>query len=233
MNSNILKAAAAGVGVVGLLAGGGTYALYHDYNNVGTNTVGAGTMELTVSPSGSADYTFNNLKLTPGDLGHNYEYQFLVSSNKADSVPNGNLTMNFANLVGTEDGCHGDEADAIADGGDGGTCASAPGSAAAPAYKGQFPSNAQVTINVTAPTNDLTHACSLAHGSAHPVAPLSSFFDASGNGIPVTLANNVQPGYGVCVAMAIGFPDSVGNAVQGDSATFDSVFKLDQVDTTP
>lgn len=237
MNKNYLKAGIAAVGVAGLLAGGSTYALWHDYDNLGTNSVGAGTMDLRVtSGGGDANYTFNNLKLAPGVLGKNHEFEFLVSSNDAASVPAGILSMNFADLVGTEDGCHGNEADTdprcalVAPEDGSGTAVSHR----APNYRGQFPDNAMMTVNVSQPTTDLAGACSLARGSISGTPkPLKDFFDAAGDPKPVTLAEHLDPGQGICVGLAVAFDDQVSDDVQGDSATFDTVFKLDQIDTTP
>jgi predicted ribosomally synthesized peptide with SipW-like signal peptide len=212
----------AGAAVALSLVGGGTFAHWSDTDSYDNS---AGAEHLTLDLSNDATQGFVQTAMAPGV---NREFDFVVASRSGQVVPAADLRITLENLIGTENGCDGnkEELDA-ADGGDDGDCLS-PGSG--PAF-GEYADEVRIAVNASAPTTDLANAC---NSSAHPrggrVSSMSlRDFEALGAVDLLPAGVDLAPGEGICVAMGLSLPITATNASQGDSATWDFRYDLEQV----
>lgn len=234
MKNKLFKASLAGVAVVALAAGGGTFAAWSDFGEINDNTVGAGFLKLNLNDqtgsSGPVALDWGNL--APGNA--NSERRVWIASNDGDSVPNGHLYVTFSGLDNQENGCssnsesvldptcEGDAANSgelsrqinfqssvYPDAQDANACATWPGQGG---YASFWASN----------QGNLTAVASGA-GTKYQVKTVS--------GSPMVL----QPGDGVCIGISSWWPltsnqvsEDSDNKAQGDSLSFDIRFDLVQ-----
>jgi predicted ribosomally synthesized peptide with SipW-like signal peptide len=228
MNSKLIKASVAGAAVVALAAGGGTFAAWSDFGSVTDNNVGSGTLTLDLGPNQGSDLQFDHITMAPGQI--NQERNVYIASNSGTSTPNAKLFLTFKNVTGTEDGCdgNGEKTDDL-------NCADT--SAANP---GQFVEDATVQVTSYVPNSPGVCTQSYAPGGKG-VTPLhggnlnwwstQAPYELTGDGtsfggiaVPI-----LHPGEGMCVSVTIGLAHGVDNASQGDQASFDLRFDLQQV----
>jgi hypothetical protein len=89
---------------------------------------------------------------------------------------------------------------------------------------------------VSQPSTDPDACDSIPDGPAHPrgsiqgpISLRSLLNNTSGNPIDLLDGDTLAPGERICVAMGLTMPTSASNASQGDSASWDLKFLLDQV----
>lgn len=208
MNKKILKAALAGTAVVALAAGGSTWSSWSDWSTVTGSHAGADQLALTITHPGTQ--SFDNMKLAPG-VGADFE--FVVANRTGTTIPLADLSMQLTNLVGHEDGCTSTNSEAAVDP----NCSDTTSA-------GEFIYDGRLNINVSQPTTDPA-ACDSSHPRGQLIAPtpLADLY----YGTPVAI-DSLAPGEYICVAMGLTMPTSATNASQGDSASFDLKFMLDQ-----
>jgi predicted ribosomally synthesized peptide with SipW-like signal peptide len=223
MNKKILKGALAGTAVVALAAGGGTYASWSDFTQTGPDHAGAGHLILNVH---DGDQTAESMTLAPG---MQQSLDFYIASNDGHSVPNGKLWVTLKDLVNTEDGCT-SNSEAVAEGNPELTPFDpniACGSNALDNNNGEFGSQAKMEIIQYGPS---------ANGQCSSVAPLT--------GIPNKVVKNfvylndivgsrydvadLAPGQATCVRLLVQMPGAATNASQGDSASWNVRWDLEQ-----
>lgn len=209
----LIAGAVAGVAALALI-GGGTFALWSDFEIIDGGTAQAGQLDLIVNGGPS------NFPATPIAPGERYGYTYVLGSADLDGVPSGVLTANLANLVDKENGCSGGELQADAD------CDTVD--------DGEFSDQSTVRIRWTNPINNA--AVSSCNWNTNP----GIYVNSNGVGdlndgpslssaIGQTLAlGTVTSGQGVCVRVDVGLPPEATNASQGDSASFDVRFDLTQ-----
>lgn len=232
MNKKLIKASLAGAAVIALAAAGGsTFAAYSDFTTVTGNDAGAGTLTLGMGPNAGQNLVFDHIKMAPQQI--NQERQVYVTSNNAQSTPDGRLFMKITNLKGTEDGCDGNGEKAVD------SACTTPATS-----EGQFIKDATVTITSYKPTtpgvcNQLyapggsavtgQHGGSLSDLATQTAA---TAYELTGNGTTLNGGgvdmSVLHPGDGLCVSITIGLASGVSNASQGDSASFDVEFDLKQ-----
>lgn len=237
MNSKLIKASLAGVAAIAVTAGGTTFAAWSDFHEWNGNDSGAGTLTLNVGSPDSQKFNVGNL--TPGQV---WEQEWYMLSNESDSTPNGKMYLTLDNILGSEDGCQG-SSEAVDDT-DGCTVAADP--------VGEFPENAEIFIK-TKSSNETT--CGVAPVGGAPAGYEKGIYgvlDLAGTNVAAKSIADLQsdgriqlvrpgalnlptfdpavfkPGEGVCVNMHVYLPQTANNAVQGDSATFDLQFDLEQ-----
>ena len=215
MNSKLIKGSLAGVAVVALAAGSTTFAAWSDWDSLTGSQSGADQLTLVLGEPNSRN--FDDLKLAPGERG---DFEFVVASREGETVTAADLRVQLTNLVGTEDGCTSTNSEAAVDP----NCNDMTS-------EGEFIDQARIIVNASQPTTDLANACSDPRGSRQGPISLRALRDNSAAS-PVNLLDpgvTLGPGEGICVAMGINLPASADNATQGDSASFDLKFLLDQV----
>jgi hypothetical protein len=217
MNNKLLKATIAGAATLAIAASTQTFALWSDHDTLTGSQAGAEELSLTLGEPNTQN--FNNMKLAPG-VGSDFE--FVVTSRTGTTIPTAALSMQLTNLVGKEDGCTStnSEKDVDADCND-------------TATEGEFLDQARIIVNVSQPTTDVANACDSgthARGNIQSAISLRDLRNAT-LGTPLDLldGDTLAPGEGICVAMGLNMPTSANNASQGDSASFDLKFLLDQV----
>jgi len=216
MNNKMLKASLAGVAALAVAVGGSTFALWSDHDTLTGSSAGADELTLILGEPNSAD--FDNMRLAPG-VGADYE--FVVASRQGDTIPTADLVMSLENLVSKEDGCTStnSELDADADCND-------------TATDGEFDDEARIIVNASQPTSG-DNACNSGvnpRGSRQTSISLRDLYNNRAN--PIKLLDegvHLGPGESICVAMGLNMPATATNASQGDSASFDLKFVLDQV----
>jgi alternate signal-mediated exported protein len=208
MNKKLVRGTLAGVAVIALATGGGTFAAWSDFDSVEGSQVGADQLTLELGEPNSAK--FDNVKLAPGE-GNDFE--FVVASREGETVTSADLTMALADLVGEEDGCTSANSEKAVDN----NCDNNN-----PNNQGEFVDEAVMTVNVSQPTTSST-PCSAARGGVAREVVLSELADRSLD------LGTLGKGEAVCVGMGIRLPASATNASQGDSATFNLDFLLEQV----
>lgn len=211
--------AVAGVAALALI-GGGTFALWSDFDTVEGNELAAGTLVLDVGESTSLDMG----NLAPGEN----KATTLFIANRGDdtaALQNAQLTATFENLRDIEDGCVSNSEQQ-----EDTTCGNGPNN-----NNGEFSEQAYLQLRVS-PAAD---AGSCASGAPKAWKKLADYFGTS------TALGGLNPGQGICVKIEAGLPSGQGNqtpppgidapnaptatnAVQGDSATFDVRFDLTQ-----
>ena len=212
MNSKLIKGGLAGVAVVALAAGSTTFAAWSDFDTLTGSQAGADQLSLVLGEPNSQN--FDNMRLAPGVGG---DYEFVVASRQGDTIPLAKLSLALTNLAGVEDGCTSENSEAAT----GDDCTNTAG-------PGDFIDEARIIINASNPTTD-PNACSSAYprGARQGVISLRDLRDNTA-ATPVTIGN-LAPGEYVCVSMGLNMPVTASNASQGDSASFDLKFLLDQV----
>lgn len=221
----------AALAVAGMI-GGGTFASWSDFQEWNGNQSGAGTLTLGTTAPASQAFSIGNL--TPGQVK---ETEVWLVSNESTSTPDGTMWITLDNLVGVEDGCQGNS-EVLIDL----DCAGS--------NQGEFPETAQV--RVTTKQSDET-TCGVAHVGGPPSGYEKLIF---GGGIVPDIKPSetlrametagklqilkpgaasstydpaiFQPGEGVCVAFHVYVPTDADNGVQGDQASFDLRFDLEQ-----
>ncbi|WP_380169376.1 SipW-dependent-type signal peptide-containing protein [Jannaschia sp. R86511] len=229
MRSNVLKASLAGVAAVALLAGGTTYASWSDFHVDQGNTVGAGTLTLVAGEQAGNGPTsqFDNVRLAPGE---DKDEWVKIVSNNGDSVPNGILSVDVVDYVGTEDGCAGNsevllDADCadLASGGEFDRWARFQVTAFRIADQGQACSD----VVIGDPWfNNRAQYTAIARQRMDQAVALDAMDFVDADGDPVVLG----PGNALCVGAAAFMPQNATNAAQGDSADFSLRFDLVQTD---
>jgi predicted ribosomally synthesized peptide with SipW-like signal peptide len=215
--------AVAGVAALALI-GGGTFALWSDFDVVENNTLSAGTLVLDVGQSAPLSMT----GLAPGE---NKETTIFIANRSDDTaaLQNARLTTTVTNLVDVEDGCPANSEQQVDT-----TCN--PGNGA-----GEFTREAYMQYRVSnAVTPD---DCRGATYTNRAWQVLSSYDDG-----PINLGE-LDPLQGICVVVEVGLPSGQGsntpppgidapnapgatNLSQGDGATFDVRFDLTQATPT-
>ena len=229
MRSNVLKASLAGVAAVALLAGGTTYASWSDFSVDEGNTVGAGTLTLVAGEQAGNGPTsqFDNLRLAPGE--DKDEWVKIVSSD-GDSVPNGTLSVDIVDYVGTEDGCAGNS-EVLQDA----DCADTTSG-------GEFDRWSRIQIRAFR-IADQGQECSdrvigdpWFNNRAQYTAIARTRLDQAVDLGSVTFKNAagedavLGAGNALCVGAAVLMPQNATNASQGDSGEFSLRFDLVQTD---
>lgn len=210
MNKKILKAALAATAVLALAAGGGgTWSSWSDWDTVTGSQVGADQLKLTVNESATSQ--FNDMKLAPG---LRIDTEYVVANRTGTTIPLADLTMQLTNLVGHEDGCTSTSSEFAVDPDCNDT-----------ATPGEFIDEAMLIVNTTTPSTN-PDACSLPHGNVQGPISLVDFRDQTAS-TPLAVGS-LAPGQYVCVAMGLSMPITATNASQGDSASFDLKFMLNQ-----
>ncbi|MFA9428956.1 TasA family protein [Egicoccus sp. AB-alg2] len=226
MNKKILGSGVAVVAAAALLTGG-TFAAWSDWDTIEDNSSGAD--HLTLDLNGSGIEGFSNVKLAPGV---EVERQFVVASRDGETVPAADLYISMEELVGKEDGCRGnserEEQEAIYE-----TTCDAEFETEEFRFDehGQFIKEARINITSTnVPTDDLDTAC---NSTLNPRGGrLNSMslqdFAAKDRVSLLSAGETLGKGEGVCVGVVIQLPQNATNASQGDSASFDLRFDLEQ-----
>jgi predicted ribosomally synthesized peptide with SipW-like signal peptide len=213
MNKKLMKGSLAGVAALALVAGGGTFAAWSDWDSLTGSHAGADELTLVLNEPNSQN--FDNMHLAPGVGG---DYEFVVASRQGDTIPEAKLSMALTNLVGHEDGCTSTNSEADADP----NCADTTS-------EGEFMDEARIIVNASTPSSDPDACNSSAHprGARQSSISLRELRDNTAS-LPVDIGT-LEPGQYVCVSMGLNMPVDASNASQGDSADFDLKFLLEQV----
>lgn len=213
--------AVAGVAALALI-GGGTFALWSDFDSIQGNELAAGTLTLELGQSTPLDFG----KLAPGE--NKAQTVWIANrSDDTDALQNAELTGSMLNLVGIEDGCNGNSE--IVDDADCDDTTSG----------GEFPDQAYIQF-ASKPAASATSCAGGSYGN-HKQGTMT----AVAAGGPFVLGE-MDPDQGICIRVEAGLPGggpggdsndgidfagaaSADNATQGDSATFDVKFDLTQV----
>lgn len=243
MKNKLFKAGLAGVAVIALAAGGGTFAAWSDFGNVDDNLVGAGILKLNLTNGdGSAVTPLNFGNLAPGGDSKRAVY---VASSDGASVPLADLKLTINNVRDFENGC-GSLSEGVVD-----------PSCSASNYPEDLRLNGELSrvlnmriVSYAAPD---ALACRGWVGDGADPGPvinsavirneIGNLADPSAVGVPVLISDIEHPlaaGQGVCVTFTSWWPkersgtvyDSAtapsDNAAQSDSLTFDTRFDLVQ-----
>ncbi|GAA2565563.1 TasA family protein [Pseudonocardia hydrocarbonoxydans] len=219
----LIAGAVAGVAALALI-GGGTFALWSDYDTFTGNSLAAGTLTIDIGQSVPLDMT----GLAPGE---NKDTALFVANRGDDTaaLQNALLTTTVVNLVDIEDGCRAkSEADIDP------SCTAGPGN-------GEFTQQAYMQYRVGSAVS--ADACGSATYTPRAWMVLNRYDDAA---IPL---GELDPGQGICIRVEVGLPSGQGsqtpppgidapgapaatNLSQGDGATFDVRFDLTQATPT-
>jgi hypothetical protein len=211
---------AIGVAAAGaLLVGNGTFAAWTDSPIDVGNRVGSSKLELTLTRPGTQPVDITNL--LPGGTA---AFQSFVTSRDREAVPLADLALRIQDLVDAGDVCT-TSSEAEAD-----DCESGPA--------GDFSGTAYVTVSTSLPTTDPAACESALHprasvlpdgiGTLRDLADFGALNLLRDGADADSLPDWLTPGEGICVVLAIGLPASAGNALQGDSVSFDARFELSQ-----
>jgi predicted ribosomally synthesized peptide with SipW-like signal peptide len=194
--------ASAAMGGAALIAFGasGTFASFSDSQTVSGNQAGSGT--LTVSANRQAEVTTADVSIAPGSSSRQAYYVVNDAASDVNGLINGVITVG----QDLENGCNDPE--------------TAAGDKSCAWNEGEFSGLADVTVYSAFTAADECDATLSAN--AESAGKLNS-------GTRVQGQAPVVPGAGVCVVLEISLPDSVDNAVQGDSSNFTATFTLEQV----
>ena len=216
MNNKLLKATIAGAATLAVAASTQTFAQWTDHDTLTGSQAGAEQLALKLGEPNNQ--SFNNMKLAPG-VGNDFE--FVVTSRTGTTIPDAFLKMQLTNLVGKEDGCTSTNSEADIDP----NCNDETS-------EGEFLHQAVLGVNVSQPTTDIANACdSSAHprGQVQKAIPLSELRGkTAAEALDLLRGDTLAPGEGICVGMGLSMPATANNASQGDSASFDLKFLLDQ-----
>lgn len=224
MNKKLLKASIAGTAALALAAGGSTFAAWSDFG-VESTEAGAGYLRLSVDTLTKAGANVKPFQLEPGDPEDpqtNKFQEFYLSSADSGNTPAGNLTMKIKTLVDNEDQptCT-TSSEAVAEGG---VCGGA--------NQGELSRQAKVQILKAAPVGGTCP--STGYASVSPSVNRQFLFDLQNDEITL---GTLAPGQGMCVRMEMALEHTTAmingtnanNLTQGDDASFDVEFTLDQV----
>jgi hypothetical protein len=211
MNSKLIKGSLAGVAAIALAAGGTTFAAWSDFD-VESSGAGAGILKLDVSTREGAGSTIKPFSLAPGQ---NKFQEFYLASADEDNVPVGRLTAQIQNLVDIEDGGPGCTTNSEQQA-EGGACGT----------EGELSDQARVQILVSDPVNDASSCPNT--GIYHSATPSGTGTLAEQTAKTFSLGD-LSAGQGICVRMEMSLPTTADNKSQGDDATFDWRFDLNQV----
>ena len=228
MKNKLVKASLAGVAVLALAAGGGTFAAWSDFYVSDTAKVGADVLALQVDPS--ATWTFDDQKLAPGT---DRDRAFFVATRIGDTIPAAGLTMTLTALTGDENGCD-SNSEAFAESNGTISDKDAPDAPCnLPDSEGQF--SEQTLYYVQAKKASDPSECNTSDLATRQRNTIL----ADMNDVPVNLLGDNESlagGEGVCVFAHIFMPNNVSqlgsaanNASQGDTATFKVRFDLTQL----
>lgn len=225
MNTNTKKlAAGASAGVLALaLLGGGTFALWSDFDTVEGNQLSTGA--LVIELGDRTPLSFGNL--APGENKATDLYVANRSDNTA-ALQNARLTGTMLGLAGTEDGCTSTNSEILDDPDCDDTTS---GGELTEDLRIQFASKPATSAG----------ACPGGGYGNFEQGTIQSVFDGGAFNL-----GELDPGQGICVRLEAGLPgggpggddndgiDFAGgadtdNASQGDSLTFDLQFDLTQV----
>ncbi|WP_300007360.1 TasA family protein [Pseudonocardia sp.] len=199
----LVAGAVAGVAALALI-GGGTFALWSDFDTVTGGEVGAGTLTLTAEGAGVSGVEVG--KLVPGGGVDN---SFAVATNADDSDVSGRLTVTLTGLVDDPDTCSSTNSEAAVDdceeGGPGDLSAEAVGVMSAKAG----PCGGSGVFAVV-----------------NPASALENYENFS-----VDTGLDLAPGDEACVKFTVSLPAGATDASQGDSATFGARFDIAQTVT--
>lgn len=223
INKSIIRGTLAGVGVIALAAGGGTFASWSDFDVIADNGAGAGIMRLDVSNRHGSTVDVAPFRLAPGQ---NKAQEFYLASADATNVPAGTLTATILNLRDIED--------------NGPACTT--NSEALAEAPDNFDSHGLPTnpLNDCGATGELSGQLKTQILFSAPVASAASCPNTGIYGGPLskTLAQQVAggpwtlgtltAGQGICVRVEMSLPATATNAVQGDDVAFDYRFDLVQ-----
>lgn len=223
MNNKLLKAAIAGAATLTIAATTTTFAAWSDWDSITNNNVGADELSLVLSEPNTQN--FDNLKLAPGV---DADYEFVVANRTGETVPTASLTATLSNLVGEEDGCTSVSSEKAADN----NCDNGN-----PNNPGEFIDEAVITYTVSKVLSEgdagYGAPCTAPRGWVGATGYKIPLSQIEGDGIDVLNGDYLGPDDKVCVAMGIAMPKEATNASQGDSATFDIDFLLEQEFVTP
>jgi hypothetical protein len=218
MNNKLLKATIAGAATLVIAAGTSTFASWSDYDSLTGSQSGADYLQLNLSEPNSQD--FDNLKLAPGV---NKDYEFVVAGRAGETVPAASLEMTLADLIGVEDGCSNTNSEAAED-----NCENT-------SNQGDFIDEAIISVTTspvqvkgTAGWNDPCGKDAGTRGSVPGAVrvPLSQIEDVS---LDLLRGDTLGPDEKICVGMGIELPSTASNKSQGDSASFNLDFLLEQI----
>ncbi|MGY1616823.1 hypothetical protein ACI797_08760 [Geodermatophilus sp. SYSU D00691] len=203
MKKIVLAATAMGGAALVAFGASGTFAAFNAEETLSTE-VGSGQFTLNTGQSTTAN-------VDPADLnpGQSVDLAYFVANNK-DSDFNGVLKASFGNLKSWEHGCLDPESDA------GDTTCGNDG-------HGEFQNFATVRGSMTSAAS--AAECTALASQSYALGTVSTLANWNAAFPATTLA----PGAGTCIVLQISLPDdSTNNLVQGDTASFDVTFRLDQ-----
>lgn len=225
MNKKIVRGSLAGVAVIALAAGGGTFASWSDFGVSSDNGAGAGIMRLNVSNRDGTGQSVAPFRLAPGQ---NKAQEFFLASADADNVPTGTLSAKIQNLRDIEDGGPGCTTNSEA-------LAEKPGhvdAAGLPTNKandcgntGELSSELKTQILYSDPVTSAA-SCPNTGIYSHSVGTKKTLAEQVALGS--TALGTLSSGQGVCVRFEMSLPSSATNAVQGDDVAYDYRFDLVQ-----
>lgn len=208
------------IGIVAVIAIGGTIAYFSDTETSSGNTLTAGTLNLQVGNDDPCTVHLDKDNIAPGDALYGGGYTGLWKIKNTGTI-DGKLSFEFTSLVDNDNSCNDPEMDAeeLEYGSGGATCGDG---------EGELSDNLHVTVVVTDPD-----------GTPHKVWPIGvavkTLKETADEGV-ITITGD--PGLleggetgGTFHLKVIPLDSSVGNIVQSDSVEFDIIFYLDQVIT--
>lgn len=225
MNKKLVRGSLAGVAVIALAAGGGTFASWSDFGVSTDNGAGAGVMSLNVSNRDGAGSTVAPFRLAPGQ---NKAQEFFLAGASADNVPVGTLSAKIQNLRDIEDGGPGctTNSEALAEEPTHVDAAGLPTNKANDCGSiGELSSQLKTQILFSDP---------VANASSCPNTGIYTHSIGTGNTLAQQVAagssslGTLSAGQGVCVRFELSLPITATNAVQGDDVAYDYRFDLVQ-----
>ena len=206
--------AVAGIAALALI-GGGTFALWSDFETFTDNEASAGKLDLVV---GNGPVNSVGKPLAPGEK---YDYEYFLGSADLQGVPSAKLALAVTNVQDFENGCSGGEGKNGVD-----------TSCADPGDGGEFSQASNMRIRWTNPIPNATAAMckydpALAFPNGNQVLATAPSISTVAGSTPINLGN-LTKGQGVCVRVDVALPGTADNSTQGDSATYDLKFDLTQ-----
>jgi hypothetical protein len=238
------KWTAAALGILGAvgMVGSGTFAAWSDFGYSRGHNVGADVLELDLSGRGMIA-PINDLKLDPDDETVN---TFIVAAREGESVNRADLFISMEDLVDTENGCDGNPAEVAGEQNEASIDDCEIAGTGAPAT-GDFSSQARYSVRVretemgpNGPVCKFVGTSPWGYIDQDPARPgiQHPVNEQRLNTIPglrkVKLAELNTDGSAVCVEVVTGLyaynsTVEATNQIQGDSASFNLRFDLEQV----
>lgn len=240
MNKKIVRGSLAGIAVIAIAAGGGTFASWTDSGSVNDNHVGAGFLRLNLNGQSGGVAPLNWGRLDPGGVNVRTIW---VASDDGGSVPSARLKATFYNLDDQENSCSSDsERRADPNNCDGNAARTGELSHILNVQTSYYPEASEAQC-ATYPTNP--PGASDGYDVFFASLQGDLFDAASGAGHTYTLHEKdttipliLQPGDGICVGFRAHWPANPSAQVtapydnddvaQGDSMSFDVKFTLEQ-----